>query len=163
MNVLILCMWLQGTECPTPAALRDLLVFLQRKKKDSGDVINVIFSDSFYTMILIALSEAFERGSTMCSTHMKTVHTKLFDITVVYSYLKRLWYFSSSNTSRPDFGNVSYAFVWCNGHTQWPVGLITYVYSLRISEAVCSRNFFFYVVIAWSLTQQESNVCPSSP
>lgn len=44
-------------------------------------------------MILNALCLAFERGSTLCSKHMKTVHRKLFGITVVYSYLKRLCFF----------------------------------------------------------------------
>ena len=84
---------------------------------------------------------------------MKTVHRKLFDITVAYAYASKGSVFSSSNTSRPVFGKVSDVFVWCNGHTQWPVGLITYVYSLWISEAVCSRNCFLYAVTARNLTR----------
>lgn len=73
-------------------------------------------------------------------------------------------FFSSSSSSRPVFGKVLDAFVWCNGHTQWPVGLITYVNSLWISEAVCYRNFFLYTMTAWNVTRwQENNVCPPSP
>ena len=78
---------------PNTCSFKGLSSFPLEKERDSGNVVNVISTEFFYTMILNALCLAFERGSTLCSKHMKTVHRKLFDITVVYSYLKDCGFF----------------------------------------------------------------------
>lgn len=152
MNVLIRLMWLQWTDSQTPAALRDLIVFLCRRERDAGNVINVILTVFFYSLILNALFLAFEGGSTLWRKHMKTAQKVIWHYCCL-CICQNVVLFSISNTSRPVFGKVSDAFVWCNGHTQWPVGLITYVYSLWICEAVCSRNCYLYTMTAWNLTQ----------
>lgn len=153
MNVLILLMWLWWTVGQTPATLKDLVVFLWRRKRDSGNVINVIFTEFFlHYDFKCSMSGFWERFHIVQQAYENCAQKVIWYYRCLLIPQKAVLFFSSSNTSRPVFGKVSDAFVWCNGHTQWPVGLITYVYSLWISEAVCSRNFFLYTMTAWNLT-----------